>query len=264
LTFLKLGGSLITDKHQPRSVRREVLARLLAEVAEARAEAPDLQLVLGHGSGSFGHVEATRHGTRAGARTPEQWRGLAEVQHAAGLLNCEVVEAAWAAGVPVLNLPPSASAVCVDGRLEALAVAPVEAALAHGLVPLVFGDVAVDQVRGGTIVSTEDVLVHLAGVFRPDRVLLAGLEPGVLDRWPGGGVLPRIGSEDAVGGAQGAQGYDVTGGMASKVAQMQALVRQVPGLEVRIFSGQEAGVVRDALLGRTQPGTLIGGQQGGR
>ncbi len=67
-----------------------------------------------------------------------------------------------------------------------------------------------------------------------------------------------------MGGAQGAQGYDVTGGMASKVAEMQALVRQVPGLEVRIFSGQEPGVVRDALLGRTLPGTMIGGQQGGR
>lgn len=259
LTFLKLGGSLITDKHQPRFVRREVLARLLAEVAQARAAAPDLRLVLGHGSGSFGHVEAAKYGTRQGVHTPEQWRGLAEVQYAAGLLNRELVQAAWAAAVPVLNLPPSASAVCIDGRLEALAVAPVQAALAHGLVPLVFGDVALDRARGGTIVSTEDVFVYLAARLRPARVLLAGLEPGVLDRWPGGAVLPRIGSEEAVGGAQGAQGYDVTGGMASKVSQMQALVRQVPGLEVRIFSGEAPDLVRDVLLGTSAPGTMIGG-----
>ena len=111
---------------------------------------------------------------------------MAEVQYAAGLLNRLVVDAAWAAGVPVLNLPPSASAACRQGQLVTLAVPPVKAALDHGLVPLVFGDVAVDEGRGGTIVSTEDVFVFLAEALNPARVLLAGLEPGVLSRWPGG------------------------------------------------------------------------------
>jgi isopentenyl phosphate kinase len=257
LVFLKLGGSLLTHKHQPRSVRREVLARLLEEVAAARAAAPGLRLVVGHGSGSFGHVEGTRHGTRAGVRTAEQWRGMAEVQHAAGLLNRLVVDAAWAAGVPVLNVPPSASALCVDGVLTSLATEPVRAALDHGLVPLVFGDVALDQARGGTIVSTEDVFGYLTVVLKPERVLLAGLESGVLSKWPGGDVLPRIAPDARLADVGGAQGYDVTGGMASKVAQMQALVQRVPGLEVRIFSGETPGVVRDALLGRAAPGTLI-------
>ena len=257
LTFLKLGGSLLTHKHQPRAARVDVLARLLGEVAAARAANPDLRLVLGHGSGSFGHVEAARYQTRAGVHTREQWRGLAEVQYAAGLLNRLVVDAAWAAGVPVLNLPPSASAVCRQGQVSTLSVEPVEAALNHGLVPVVFGDVALDQAQGGTIVSTEDVFGYLAAALRPARILLAGLEPGVLDHWPGGAVLPHIGCESEVTGARGAQGYDVTGGMASKVAQMQALVRQVPGLEVRIFSGEPPGAVRDALLGRASPGTLI-------
>jgi len=37
LTFLKLGGSLITDKTQPRTPRPEVLARLMAEIAAVNA-----------------------------------------------------------------------------------------------------------------------------------------------------------------------------------------------------------------------------------
>jgi isopentenyl phosphate kinase len=257
LIFLKLGGSLLTRKHHPRAARLDVLARLLGEIAEARAAAPEMRLVLGHGSGSFGHVEASRYGTRQGVRTPEQWRGLAEVQHTAGLLNRLVVDAAWAAGVPVLNLPPSASARCVAGALRSLAVEPVQAALAHGLVPLVFGDVALDEARGGTIVSTEDVFAYLARVLRPERVLLAGLEPGVLSRWPNGEVLPHIPSVAHLTDVGGAQGYDVTGGMASKVSQMQALVQQVDGLQVRIFSGEPPGLVRDTLLGTAQPGTVI-------
>ena len=98
------------------SARVAVLARLMAEVAEARAALPALQLVLGHGSGSYGHVEGAQHGTRQGVSTPAQWRGMAEVQYAAGLLNRLVVDAAWAAGVPVLNLPPSASRPMVPAR----------------------------------------------------------------------------------------------------------------------------------------------------
>lgn len=262
LVFLKLGGSLLTDKHQPRTARREVIGRLLREVAEARAAAPDLKLVLGHGSGSFGHVEGAQYGTRQGVRTREQWQGFAEVQYAAGLLNRLVVDAAWEAGVPVLNLPPSASAMCDEGALKALAVAPVRAALEKGLVPLVFGDVALDTVRGGTIVSTEDVFGYLAEALRPERILLAGLEPGVLAHWPDGAVLPLITPEARLAAVGGAQGYDVTGGMASKVAQMQALVRRVPGLEVRIFSGEKPGLVRDALRGVALPGTAIRGEAG--
>jgi isopentenyl phosphate kinase len=114
-----------------------------------------------------------------------------------------------------------------------------------------------DEVRGGTIVSTEDVFGWLAATLKPERILLAGLEPGVLTQFPDGDVLAHIGPEAKLAAAVGAQGYDVTGGMASKVAQMQALVRSVPGLTVRIFSGATPGLVREALLGAAQPGTVI-------
>ncbi len=87
LIFLKLGGSLITDKSKARAPRLDVIRRLAAEVRQARAEQPNLALVLGHGSGSFGHLEAKRYGTAHGVNTPEQWRGMAEVWRVADLLN---------------------------------------------------------------------------------------------------------------------------------------------------------------------------------
>jgi len=258
LTFLKLGGSLITDKSSHRTPRRELLARLMYEIVAARAAQPGHGLVLGHGSGSFGHFEARKYGTRQGVHTPEQWLGLAEVQSVAGELNRLVVDAARAAGLPVLNLPPSASAVCRDGVIKSLAVDPVEAALDHDLVPLVFGDVALDEVRGGTIVSTEDVFRYLAGSLRPERILLAGIEPGVLTRWPDGEVIPAVTPEIVLSGLGGSHYADVTGGMASTVAEMLALTQAVAGVSVRIFSGMAPGVVRAVLLGEATPGTVIG------
>lgn len=259
MIFLKLGGSLITDKQMPRTPRAGVLARLMAEIVEARTARPDLQIVLGHGSGSYGHIEAKKYGTRNGVHTPEQWRGFADVQYAAGLLNRLVADAAHAAGLPIVNFPPSASVRCHAGMIETMALAPIRAALEQGLMPLVFGDVAMDDERGGTIVSTEDVFRYLAAHLQPERILLAGRDAGVLTHWPEGEVIPEINSTDALHGLTGSHAADVTGGMASKVREMLALARDVPGVEIRIFSGDEIGLVRAALTGEARPGTLIGG-----
>jgi isopentenyl phosphate kinase len=259
--FLKLGGSLITDKAIPRRPRREVLRRLAQEIAESRQVNPALRLLLGHGSGSFGHVPASQHGTRQGVRTPEQWRGFAEVWWDAASLNRLVVETLREAGLPAVAFPPSASVTARDGQVAAWDIAPLCAALEAGLLPVVQGDVIFDTVRGGTILSTEELFVYLARQLHPTRLLLAGIEPGVWRKYPPSSpehtqisdmIYPEVTPENidevlpALGGSQAA---DVTGGMASKVRQMLALVQEQPGLEVLIFSGQKPGLLGEVLLG---------------
>lgn len=260
LIFLKLGGSLLTDKTATETVRPDVLARLAQEIASARAVRPELRLVIGHGSGSFGHVAAARHGTRAGVSGAAAWAGFAAVSGAAARLNRLVGDALLAAGVPALSLQPSASAVCEDGALVELATAPVQAALAAGLVPLVFGDVAMDRVRGGTIISTEQVLAFLAGHFRPEWLLLAGDTEGVLDAE--GEVIPHIHPTNFEATAPllgGSRGTDVTGGMAGKVRAMLALAEALPGTRIRIVSGLVVGRLHSALHDPAQVmGTGIG------
>lgn len=260
LVFLKLGGSLITDKNTPRTPRPDVVARLMHEIGEACVARPELRVVLGHGSGSFGHVEAKRYGTRQGVRSTDEWMGFAEVQHAASLLNRLVVGAAHAADLPIFNCPPSASAVCHAGVLQAMAVAPLQAALAHSLMPLVGGDVAVDTVWGGTIVSTEDVFRYLAGQLHPAKILLAGRDVGVLTQWPDGTVIPEITAanlEQLTTSLAGAHTADVTGGMASKVREALAMAAQTTTGEVLIFSGETPGLVKAALLDETVDGTRV-------
>jgi isopentenyl phosphate kinase len=58
IVFLKLGGSLIKDKTQPYTSRPEMLAQVAGEIQSAKSDKADLRLVLGHGSGSFGHYAA--------------------------------------------------------------------------------------------------------------------------------------------------------------------------------------------------------------
>lgn len=257
--FLKLGGSLLTDKTQPETLRSDVMDRVAGEIANACRFKPDLRLVLGHGSGSFGHVAAARHGTRRGVVGREQWSGFTEVSDAAARLNRHVVAALLAAGLPALSIQPSASAVCEDGYLVKMAVDPIVKSLNAHLVPVVYGDVAFDHSRGGTIISTEEILDYLARELQPDYLLLAGETDGVLDN--NGHVIPVITPANlpAVAPAlRGSRGTDVTGGMATKVESMLALVTQQPGLAIRIFSGLEPGNLAALLADPRLPyGTLL-------
>ena len=273
LLFLKLGGSLITEKGGEEALRPAVLGRLAEEIGAALEAGRDagrdasreagrdgLRLVVGHGSGSFGHVAAADYDTRAGVGTAGQWMGFARVSDAAARLNRLVCGALLAAGVPAVSLQPSASARCRDGEIVEMATRPVRAALEAGLVPLVYGDVAFDAVRGGTIISTEEVLGYLAQTLTPSWFLLAGETEGVYDE--AGDVIPHITEENFgafAGALGGSRGTDVTGGMAAKVRAMLDLAAAHPSLSVRIFSGMKAGRLYEALLRPgAGDGTVVG------
>jgi isopentenyl phosphate kinase len=260
IVFLKLGGSLITEKTRPRTPRPDVIQRLAQEIGKARTVKPNLRLVVGHGSGSFGHVAARKYGTRQGVHTHADWTGFADVWHEARLLNQIVIESLVIAGLPVISFPPSAGALTEDGVITKWDIQPMEAALENNLLPVVAGDVVFDTHRGGTIVSTEDAFDYLARLLRPQRILLAGIEPGVWMDFPNRTTLiPIINPQNYPTVAKGlkiSSAPDVTGGMGQKVHSMLPLAQAVPGLEVVIFSGNEPGNIEQALLGASR-GTII-------
>ncbi|MGE5249833.1 MAG: isopentenyl phosphate kinase [Bacteroidota bacterium] len=257
LIFLKLGGSLITDKSRPYTVRLDMLDELCREIASAR---DGTQILVGHGSGSFGHTAASQYGTREGVSDERGWHGLAEVHYQAAALNGFVMQALRKAGIPALPFPPSACVTARDGQAAIWDIHPLERALAGGILPVTYGDVVLDEVRGGTILSTEDLFQYLAPHLRPSRILLAGLEPGVWADFPARTeILSEItpGSYATMRKRPGlAAGLDVTGGMDAKVRQMLKLVETVPGLKAVIFSAEHAADLGRAL--RSHPlGTAI-------
>mgnify|MGYP003975237745 CR=1 FL=1 len=267
LIFLKLGGSLITDKNQPRTPRLDVLDSLCHQIADVRARDPNLLLLIGHGAGSFGHVAAKKYATREGlspssldGNKSKYWLGFSEVWHEANALNKIVMAAFRAANIPAMAISPSSSVIARDGEVSAWDTSSIKYALSKGIMPIVYGDVVFDEVRGGTILSTEDLFMHLAREMRPQRILLARLEDGIYADFPARkhrveSVTPASYQKIRVSiGASG--GTDVTGGMQSKVQQMLALVESIPELSVQIFSGEDEGSLEDALSGKNL-GTII-------
>jgi isopentenyl phosphate kinase len=253
LVFLKLGGSLITDKSGEATARQEVIRRAAREIKGALETRPELRLLVGHGSGSFGHFVARRHGLLEGG--PPNWRGYAETGAAAARLNRLLTDIFLAEGVPVVSIQPSASAHCWDGELVFMETEPIELMLCYGLVPLVYGDVALDKVRGCTIISTEKIFAHLADCLEPTRIVLAGEVDGVFTADPlrdeSAQLIPEISRQNFYQIEHMlacSHGVDVTGGMLTKVRIMVALVQERPELKVQLISGRQPGIIRRALL----------------
>jgi isopentenyl phosphate kinase len=123
---------------------------------------------------------------------------------------------------------------------------------------LVYGDVSIDEIRGGTIISTETVLSYLAHHLPIKQVLLLGETEGVYDLE--GNIIPEITPQNITQVEQslgGSGGTDVTGGMRSKVLEMLTLAKSFPDLTIRIMDGRVPDLLYEALRGTIQPGTLI-------
>jgi isopentenyl phosphate kinase len=258
--FLKLGGSLITDKSKANKHKPGIIDRIANEIAEFHDSNPNVQLLIGHGSGSFGHQAAKKYDTYNGVSSREEWRGFFNVWYKARSLNNIVTDALQKAGLPVISFPVSASAEVANHQIHKISLEPIKSAIRNGGIPLVFGDVAFDQVLGGTILSTEDIFAYLATHFSPTRILLAGVEEGVFEDYPNNEkLISEINSQnypDMKKEITGSVDPDVTGGMAGKVEKMFSLLSELHSTNVQIFSGILPGSTKFALEGHAS-GTKI-------
>lgn len=260
LIFLKLGGSLITDKNVSHLAKTKMIEQIAKEIQSAISLNPSMQLLVGHGSGSFGHVPAKQNHTRQGVNTPEEWVGFSQVWSEARALNQIVLDRFARTGISAVSFPPSASIRSKGRQIQEWNLYPIEQALSHHLTPVVYGDVIFDSELGGTILSTEELFVYLANQLHPARLLITGEEQGVWEDFPTcQKLISQITPEEyphIENKIFGSQSTDVTGGMASKVALMVNLVKIERSLEVQIFSPSKPGMLAEALTG-CHYGTMI-------
>lgn len=256
LVFLKLGGSAITDKTRAETPNPEVIRDAARAVYQARVKNPELRILLGHGSGSFGHFTAKKWGYGAGGETlPQQrWRAYAETGASAARLNRLVTDIFLEENVPVVSMQPSASARTRDGELIHLDATNIRTALDHNLLPLIYGDVAFDETREMAIVSTDAMFAYLAPLLHPARIVYTTAVNGIYtadpNKHPDAQLLREITPaifEQIRAHVGESHGYDVTGGMLDKLARSVALVKQFPTLDIFVIAAPRASIL-NALL----------------
>jgi isopentenyl phosphate kinase len=245
--IVKLGGSVITRKHEIERARPKVLARLAGEVARAS----DRPIVLLHGAGSFGHPGAVRFGL---ARAPDadhpadgRARGAAIVAAEVRRLHLLVLRALVRAGAAPASVPIATHARNREGSLVTFDPAPFAEALARGRLPVSYGDVVPDDRWGESILSADTIAGALVRPLGAERVVFVSDVPGVLERGPRGRpTTVREVTEATLDGLRPAPGArDVTGGIRGKVEAMLAIARA--GADAGLISGLTDGALSRAL-----------------
>lgn len=255
---VKIGGSLVTDKAgDALRVDADLVRRLAAEILAAR-ERPK---VLVHGAGSYGHRIVQRTGIHRGLTDEDSLLAMGETQRLQLELNSHITYLLLEAGLPVMPVQASASAVMESGTLYRMDLQAVDLMVAQGLIPLLYGVPAVDAAQGCSILSGDQIAPYVARRMDLGRVIHVTDVDGVFEGDPH--ADPAVTRFDRVdrhnlaavrARLAGSSSVDVTGGMAGKVAALIDLARRGP--ISRIVSGRIPGRLTQALDGE-DVGTLI-------
>ena len=243
--ILKLGGSVITDKSGRCSVDKERISALAQEIAARK----DIFPIIVHGAGSCGHPEAKEHHLDKGLDQTNK-AGIFITHHAVRRLNDAVVNALRASGVESVGIHPLDACTAKNGRLISFECGPIKLLLKHGIVPVMHGDVVMDEEKGVCIVSGDQLVSYLAVNLHAERIGLATDVPGVLKD---GNVIPAI-NKKAISNLEinESGNTDVTGGMRGKINELLMLAEM--GIESNIFHVSRTD---DFLDGRDHGGTIV-------
>ena len=205
---VKLGGSLVTVKERPYTIRRRALeeaARVLAVYHRRGHEG----LLVFNGGGSFGHHEVSRLSRELGvepSRLPA--RVAPRIQAVMLKLSREVFEALLSAGIPVSLHTTHSLCRCLNCSYR-----PLIRDIEEGLVPQAYGDAL--PCTGLTAIVSGDKLVVEAGLEAGVECVIFVIDkPGILDGE--GRVLEEVDPYNPPP-TMGVEGADVTGGLRGKL-----------------------------------------------
>ena len=257
-TILKIGGSVITDKNGELAARTETINRLAEEIQKANVK----NLIIVHGGGSFGHPTAQKYGIKEGLREDTQKVGFSETHHVMTVLNGLVLDSLVWHNIPALSVTPSCCVVTEKGRIKHFEDAVLKMLLKMGFVPVLCGDVTLDEKLGFTVLSGDQIVAYLARKFGAAKIVMGVDTDGLYDADPkvvkNAKLYPHLTLselkkvKEKLGRSTAA---DLTGGMLGKITELVPAVEQ--GIPVAIVNAAKPNYVYKALRGEAVKGTVI-------
>lgn len=256
--MVKIGGSFITDKNQPDSLKENRVRKIAREITTA-IQLGKVSLLLSHGAGSYGHIAAKQYQAQQGSHPHFGWQAFYQIRQDMMKMNLRILQLCAEEGLFPITIQPSAIAMARKGKLIYMDTRNIRFLLDSDQVPLIHGDIVLDENQDFTIASTEDQIRKLSEYIFFHRIVMISDVPGVLDNE--GNVIPQIDHNnysqilDQLGGSAG---LDVTGGMRSKVEQVYQIIQKNPSTQAFIISGDSGpGVMTSSILGEGKNGTMI-------
>lgn len=247
--ILKIGGSVITEKDNVSTARKDEIDRISQEIASFKTNSSDA-LIIVHGAGSFGHPQAMKW-ANAGFNA----QGVYLTHTSVKALNSIILDSLDRAGIRALPVHPLSSCLLENGRLVEFQISHVKLMLDRGIVPVMHGDVVMDRALGASVLSGDRIVPYLATAMSTSKIGAGSNVDGVLDD-TGTAVkkITPVSFIDIKKHIQGSASTDVTGGMLGKVSEFLELAKK--GISSRIFNASRKGMVSKFLYGE-DVGTLI-------
>ena len=257
--IIKLGGGLITDKSRYKTVIKDRIDAVSHEISRII----DLghSVIVIHGAGSFGHIEAKKWRISDGFDleiSNQQHTAIELIRNDMDELNSIVSDSLLKFGVRCDSLPPrdwvNGVGTGFTGDVSIFNRVP------HSPVPISFGDVVeIDDERQFGILSGDHLMVRIATEL-PDVILCAfllGDTDGLLSGPPGSKDAQLIETWSKSQGFTGEhdKSIDVTGGILLKVRCASHISQYAE--QVWFIDGRRPERLIDILSGQDVIGTRI-------
>lgn len=252
LIVIKLGGAVITykDNLTPK-VRISTIKRLAKELKQLIDK--NYQLILVHGAGSFGHGLVKKYDLQHGMKTDQQKLAFGMVINSMLKLNSIVIQALHEENIQAVSIPPHAFTNQSASKLNYLETGMIKRYLENRQIPVLFGDMVLDDKWGCSVLSGDTITCYLASELKADQVIFLSDVDGVFDTNPKTNpkakLIPEINNSNikqVLKGLSATGRVDVTGEMSGKILEIKKSLKRLP---VWLINGRKPRALIDLMNG---------------
>ena len=235
IILLKLGGSLLTDKNTPNSIRKEIVKNAVQQIIDANEP-----LILIHGGGSFGHPLAKKYKIAKGKdiSIKNQILGLTKTHQAMNNFNSFLVNLFIEKNYPVLSIQPSSIFIKDSNEISFQSIDIIESSLNLNILPILYGDIVLDKHQSFSIISGDQIIFELCEhlkQFQVSKVIFTMETDGIFIQ-DKDSSFPKLAKNvhardlNSLNLASLEQKIDVTGGIEGKIN----FIKQICDLEIPV------------------------------
>ena len=252
IILLKLGGSLLTDKNKPFSIREDVVRSVIQQIIDANKK-----IILIHGGGSFGHPLAKKYNISTGidSSISNQILGLTETHQSMNKFNSRIINLFLEQKYPALSIQASSIFIKDSQIISTYSIDIIETALDLNILPILYGDIILDKKGSFSIISGDTIIFELCenlNKYSVSKVIFTMETDGlyIQDNDEKSILVTECNSNelDSLELAALGQKIDVTGGIRGKINAIKEICKY--NIPVQIINGLENGNILKALKGQ--------------
>jgi len=258
--ILKMGGSLITNKNEPFSLRKKTLRNVVSEII-----ASGKKIIIIHGGGAFGHPTAKKYDINSGKNLSieNQIYGLAKTHSVMTELNKYVVDEFIKKEIPAMSI--QTSCIFIQDLVKGIELNAdiIKLLLDLGIIPILYGDILLNRNGDFSIISGDTIILKLCeslGNLQLSKVIFAMEEDGLYIEIPETGEITlaeRIEYEqiNTLNLANLGKKIDITGGITIKLNNIKKILNL--GIPVQLVNGLKEDNIEKALIHENVKGTCF-------